>query len=171
MKYTFILQSKQRYGAMYTFFSAIFFFSFSTLLFELIGQCLMFTAFDCALQMSASACNRTHIRTLLNCCTHWKPFRIHRHQTALMTFVSEIALVFRVQQHFFPFLLSLFDVLLCNFCSINWNWQKRNVSLDLDQYTAWKMNVSTPKQRGKTMVWVCACVTYACVCGFWFHYS
>lgn len=39
---------------------------FFSLLFELIGQCLMFTAFDFELQMNASACARTHIRTLFN---------------------------------------------------------------------------------------------------------
>lgn len=133
MKYTFILQSKQRYGAIHTFFSD--FFSSSTLLFELIGQCLMFTAFDCALQMNASAYNRTRIRTRLNIGTHTKNLSafisIRRRWWRLY---QKLRWFFSCSNFFSLFSCSFCDILLCNFWLINWNWQKRNVSLDLDQY-------------------------------------
>lgn len=109
MKYTFILQSKQRYGAMRTFFSDFFPLPLycSSLLANVwclppsIVHCKWTLALTIALAFAlCSIFAHTH--------TYWKPFRIHQYQAAaLMTFVSEIALVFLVQQ-FSPFSLAPF---------------------------------------------------------------
>lgn len=143
------------------------FFSSSTLLFELIGQCLMFTAFDCALQMNASAYDRTRIRTLLNFCTH--TLKTFPHSSVSGGGVDDVCIRNCVGFSRAAIFFSLFSCSFSIFCSAifgrSTETDKREMSVSISINTAWKMNVSTLRTAKKNWCeYVRVWRRHACVC-------